>query len=392
MNACSLALNLSDAISDSFQSDRAFFGAVERYQTPPTTPTEYRCRRVRIPDNMDFIAAVNELLSRLCFPEMWQERSGGLTPLEASVLANEMYDDYAESDDYCMIGDVVPVLRATLPPNKLWCDGSTYLRTDYPKLYAVLDSEFIVDADHFIVPDLRRRTVIGADDDYPVNASGGEATHTLTSGEMPSHTHVQDSHNHTQDSHNHSQNSHNHTQDSHNHSQNSHNHTQNSHGHTGNSHGHSITDPGHTHTQNAHNHGVTDPGHTHNVATKETSAAGTATQLMAGNATGGISSRASVSNTTGITTNNATAINQSNTTGISIDNSVISVQDATATNQATTATNNAVTATNQATTATNNATTATNQATTATNQNTGGGGAHNNMQPYLALKYAVIAK
>lgn len=43
----------------------------------------------------------------------------------------------------------------------------------------------------------------------------------------------------------------------------------------------------------------------------------------------------------------------------------------------------------QATTASNNATTATNQATTATNQNTGGGGAHNNLQPYIVLNYII---
>jgi microcystin-dependent protein len=43
----------------------------------------------------------------------------------------------------------------------------------------------------------------------------------------------------------------------------------------------------------------------------------------------------------------------------------------------------------QNTTATNNATTATNQATTATNQNTGGGQAHNNLQPYVVLNYMI---
>ncbi len=40
-------------------------------------------------------------------------------------------------------------------------------------------------------------------------------------------------------------------------------------------------------------------------------------------------------------------------------------------------------------TATNNPATATNQATTATNQNTGGGGAHNNLQPYIVLNYII---
>lgn len=42
-----------------------------------------------------------------------------------------------------------------------------------------------------------------------------------------------------------------------------------------------------------------------------------------------------------------------------------------------------------ATTATNQNTTATNQATTATNQNTGGGQAHNNLQPYIVLNYII---
>jgi microcystin-dependent protein len=50
-----------------------------------------------------------------------------------------------------------------------------------------------------------------------------------------------------------------------------------------------------------------------------------------------------------------------------------------------TATASSTTPTNNATTATNQNTTATNNATTATNQNTGGGAAHNNLQPYITV-------
>lgn len=47
------------------------------------------------------------------------------------------------------------------------------------------------------------KMLIGADGTYAAGSTGGAATHTLTSAEMPTHTHTQNSHNHTQSAHTH---------------------------------------------------------------------------------------------------------------------------------------------------------------------------------------------
>lgn len=50
---------------------------------------------------------------------------------------------------------------------------------------------------------LQDRFLLGASSSYTAGGTGGEATHTLTKDEMPSHTHTQNSHTHTQNAHSH---------------------------------------------------------------------------------------------------------------------------------------------------------------------------------------------
>ncbi len=94
-----------------------------------------------------------------------------------------------------MIGHVISFISQDPPPNVLPCDGASYLRVDFPELYAVLDPFFITDADNFTVPDLRGRTVIGVGSGAGlttrnVGDAGGEETHQLSTSEIASHTHT----------------------------------------------------------------------------------------------------------------------------------------------------------------------------------------------------------
>ncbi len=101
-----------------------------------------------------------------------------------------------------LVGQILPIMLATVPDNMLLCDGANYLRDDYPDLYAALDAAFIVDADNFVVPDLMSRIIIGAGhgsglSNYNVNAQGGEEQHTLSQIEMPAHAHTLNDPGHT---------------------------------------------------------------------------------------------------------------------------------------------------------------------------------------------------
>lgn len=94
-----------------------------------------------------------------------------------------------------IIGTIIPYVTASVPSGCLACDGATYLRTDYQGLYDVLHANYKPDADHFVVPDLRGRTMIGTGTGTGLTAramkdSVGTETHVLTSGQMPVHTHT----------------------------------------------------------------------------------------------------------------------------------------------------------------------------------------------------------
>lgn len=94
------------------------------------------------------------------------------------------------------VGFIKPYITTNPPDNTLPCDGGTYARADYPLLYAVIDSVFIVDADHFTTPDLMGLVLLGAgtngSETFALGDTGGEYEHTLTTPELASHSHIAD--------------------------------------------------------------------------------------------------------------------------------------------------------------------------------------------------------
>ncbi len=106
-------------------------------------------------------------------------------------------------------GSIQMYAGATAPSGWLLCDATSYLRTDYPSLFAVISTTYgNADGTHFNVPDMRGRTPVGVGTGTGGGSSGtglpaggsaltavargtwkGEETHTLITSEMPAHTH-----------------------------------------------------------------------------------------------------------------------------------------------------------------------------------------------------------
>lgn len=107
------------------------------------------------------------------------------------------------------VGVVVPFAGSTSPAGWELCYGQAISRTTYAGLFATISTNYGSGdgSTTFNVPDLRGRTVAGLDNMggtdagrlTTVNIIGtttGTETITLTSAEMPSHTHTQDAHSH----------------------------------------------------------------------------------------------------------------------------------------------------------------------------------------------------
>lgn len=92
-------------------------------------------------------------------------------------------------------GTCVPYAGSAAPPGWLLCDGSLYGVQQFEALFAAIGTAFGGSGNTFQVPDLRGRVAVGAGHgsgltNRSLGAGGGEESHTLTTAEMPSHSHT----------------------------------------------------------------------------------------------------------------------------------------------------------------------------------------------------------
>ena len=98
-------------------------------------------------------------------------------------------------------GTIVPWsgTSATIPSGYLYCDGSAVSQALYPNLYTVLGCQYcpsmICSMSNFCVPDLRGKVPVGEGGSAFLTRGAlvGAEQHTLSSAEMPVHTHTEGS-------------------------------------------------------------------------------------------------------------------------------------------------------------------------------------------------------
>jgi len=150
------------------------------------------------PNELWIARAIYGLMSLYSNTDTWYQC--GLISVDDTVQAFEAI--FRSLTVVNTIGTIIAFAGIALPANTLPCDGSSYLRTAYPQLFAAIGVVWgSVDSSHFNVPDLRGRTLLDSGTGSGLSPRtiadiGGEETHVLITAELASHTHIDSGHTH----------------------------------------------------------------------------------------------------------------------------------------------------------------------------------------------------
>lgn len=131
------------------------------------------------------------------FPEMrtvWVNNGETVTDQEWDEITAMVDLAQDELMEVLMVGTILP-FAGSIPPGFLLCDGSAVSRETYSLLFEEIKITYGPGdgSTTFNLPDLRGRVIGGQDagqaEFTDLGQSGGEKAHTLTTGEIPSHSH-----------------------------------------------------------------------------------------------------------------------------------------------------------------------------------------------------------
>jgi hypothetical protein len=142
------------------------------------------CRRFLLPSSL--IGIFDSALAALCVSDNFEQADPAAATVSDVTIAYSLALDTPYQRGCLVVGEIIELAVDTIPSWALPCDGSTYANVDYPELASVISSEFVVDGSHFRTPDRVNRFAMGGP---PNGVQGGENAHTLTTSEMPAHTH-----------------------------------------------------------------------------------------------------------------------------------------------------------------------------------------------------------
>jgi microcystin-dependent protein len=122
--------------------------------------------------------------------------------MDSIILTNENQNLAVNYKYVNPVGAITCYAGVNAPEGWLFCDGSEVSKITYATLYSVIGNLYgsPVDSNNFILPDLTFKFPLGKNNN--LGTSGGNQTITLTTNQLPSHTHsgVTDTsglHNHT---------------------------------------------------------------------------------------------------------------------------------------------------------------------------------------------------
>jgi microcystin-dependent protein len=101
-------------------------------------------------------------------------------------------DIYLNNSIYTPVGSILTYAGSSAPSGWLLCNGNQVSKTDYPRLFSVINNRYGNPdiSTNFVLPDLTDRVPIGKSGSTNLGNSGGNSTITLSTEQLPTHTHT----------------------------------------------------------------------------------------------------------------------------------------------------------------------------------------------------------